>query len=212
MKDRIILENVSFDYRGKPVLKDFSASFEKGRITALTGKNGCGKTTLTKLMVGMLRPSAGRVLLMGEDAGKLDLFQIGQRVGYVFQNPNCQLFCQTVWEEASYGLERLGFSKEAIAQKTEDTLRFFRLWEERKSYPLSLSSGQRRRLALAAVLCLGTAFVVLDEPATGLDVWDREQLGQCLEKMKERTGCGVIVVSHERAFIRRFADREMVMP
>lgn len=212
MEDRIEVEDVRFAYRERPVLDGFSAGFGRGEIVALTGRNGCGKTTLTRLIVGMLRPQAGRIRIMGQDNAAMDLFEIGRRVGYVFQNPACQLFCQTVFDEVAYGLRRMGMADAQLRKRVFALLERFGLHEERASYPLSLSGGQRRRLALCAVLALNTAFVVLDEPTTGLDLPGRMQLGDDLRSLAEKNGCGIVLVSHERDFIRRFADREVVMP
>ena len=212
LQDKIEVEDVRFAYRAEPVLSGFCASFGRGEVVALTGRNGCGKTTLTRLIVGMLRPQAGRIRISGQDNADMDLFEIGRRVGYMFQNPACQLFCQTVFDEVAYGLRRMGLAEEAVGERVSALLDRFGLQEERASYPLSLSGGQRRRLALCAVLALGTAFIVLDEPTTGLDLPGRTQLGGDLRHLAEQNGCGIVLVSHERDFIRRYTDREVEMP
>ena len=207
-------EGITYSYKNSavPALSDFSAHFERGEIVAVRGSNGCGKTTFTKLLVGILRPAAGRVLICGADICGLDLFEIGQRVGYVFQNPSRQLFCDTVFNEVAYGLRNMGLDDDQTKEISEHYLDYFDLTDHRESYPGKLSHGEKQRLALAAVLALGTEYLVLDEPTSGLDVLRQRELGDMLLKVKHDLSCGVVFVSHEADFISQFADRELVMP
>jgi len=209
----ISVEHVSYKYptASAPVLAGFSARFERGGISAVTGKNGCGKTTLTKLLVGVLRPTTGIVSIDDVDTTGMDLFEIGQRVGYVFQNPNRQLFCDTVFNEAAYGLRNAGLGDAEINEKTSHYLDYFDLARYRDTYPGLLSLGEKQRLVLAAVLALGTDYLVLDEPTTGLDVRRQRELGKMLSKLRQEHNCGIILASHEKDFISRFADRELVI-
>jgi len=210
----INVEKVSFAYPNaeKDVLFDFSASFKHGEIVAVTGKNGCGKTTLTKLLAGMLRPSSGLVTIDGVNALNMDLFEIGQRVGYVFQNPDRQLFCDTVYNEVAFGLRNMGHSETQTKEKATHFLSHFGLSSYRETYPGNLSHGEKQRLALAAVLALGTGYLVLDEPTTGLDKRRQRELGETLLETKQELNCGIVFVSHEADFIAAFADRQVVMP
>ena len=209
----IKFENISYKYpRGVSVLHDVSMEFDRGAVTALTGRNGCGKTTLTKLLVGILRPDGGCVTVDGCDIRPLDLFEIGQRVGYVFQNANKQLFCPTVYDEVAFGLKNKGLPESEVRAQTEEFLARFHIEKYSKSYPGSLSEGEKQRVVLAAVLALGTDYLVLDEPTAGLDVRARHELGKSLEALAAERGCGIIIVSHERAFIERYAGRETVLP
>ena len=209
----ISVDSISFQYpsAGKPILDGFPARFERGEIVAVTGKNGSGKTTLTKLLAGMLRPSSGLVSIDGLDTSGMDLFEIGQRVGYVFQNPNNQLFCSTVFNEVAYGLRNQGLDDAMTEAKVIHYLEFFDLSRYRDLYPGKLSHGEKQRLALAAVLALGTGYLVLDEPTTGLDARRQRELGELLRDLRNKLNCGIILVSHEVDFIDRFADRELVM-
>jgi len=209
----ISLENIVFQYPqgAAPVLNDFNACFSPGEIAVVKGKNGCGKTTLTKLLTGILRPSAGRVLVDGIDTSGMDLFEIGRRIGYVFQNPNRQLFCDTVSNEVAFGLKNLGYDDKQTAEKVRFYLELFGLANYSETYPGKLSLGEKQRLVLAAVLALGTDYLVLDEPATGLDVRRQRELGDLLAKLRRDNNCGIILVSHDSGFISRYADRELVM-
>ena len=210
----IAATSVSFTYAHarQPVLDGFSASFAPGEVTALTGPNACGKTTLTKLIVGIERPTAGVVSVDGVDVAGLSLGEIGQRVGYVHQNPAHQLFCTSVRDEMSYGLRTQGLNSDEIAERVDRYLDSFGLGGRADDFPLHLSHGERQRLMMAVVLVLRPAYVILDEPTTGLDLVRRRALGSHLRRIADDDGCGVIVVSHERGFVERYANTELRMP
>jgi energy-coupling factor transport system ATP-binding protein len=210
---KITLEQVSYRYphAKKEIITDFSGSFGRGEIVALSGKNGCGKTTLTKLIVGILCPDRGCISIDGADTQGMDLFEIGKHVGYVFQNPNNQLFCETVYQELAYGLINMGLTETEIKQKVGYYLNYFRLEHHKEDYPGKLSHGEKQRVALAAILAIGPHYVILDEPTTGLDIRGRHSLGHILTEMKRDHQTGIIMVSHEPDFIQSYADRELVM-
>ena len=209
----IRIEDLAYRYpkAGSAVFSGFSAQFKRGEIVAVSGKNGSGKTTLTKLLTGVLRPSSGRISIEGLDTAGMDLFDIGRRVGYVFQNPNRQLFCDSVYNEIAFGLRNMGFDEELTAREVNRYLEHFDLVRYRDVYPGKLSLGEKQRLALAAVLALGTDYLVLDEPTGGLDVRRRRELGALLTELRNDLNCGIVIVSHESGFIDRFSDRELVM-
>ncbi len=209
----IEIQNVDYAYtRSAPlVLSDFSASLPAQAVTAITGDNGSGKTTLTRLMVGIARPLSGRVLVEGADIAPLSLAEIGRRVGYVYQNPSQQLFCTSVKEEMAYGLRNLGLDDDEISCRTNHYLSVFGLAGRADAFPLSLSHGEKQRLMLAVVLSMRPAFVVLDEPTTGLDIVRRRALGAHLRAIADDDGCGVVIVSHERGFVARYADGELAL-
>jgi len=194
-----------------PVLNGFSARFGRGEITAVSGRNGCGKTTLSKLLTGIIRPASGSVCIDDIDISGMDLFMIGRHIGYVFQNPDNQLFNETVYDEVAFGLRNLGLDEKDIDDKVQHHLGFFGLSGYASVFPGRLSIGEKQRLALAAVLAFGTDYLVLDEPTTGLDIKRRRELGELLAGLRDKQGCGIIIISHERGFISRFADREVVM-
>jgi len=210
----ISIEKIAFSYpkAKKLIFKDFSAEFSPGEAVAVTGKNGCGKTTLVRLLTGIERPSAGRITIDGEDTAGMDLFEIGRLIGCVFQDPARQLFCRTVREEIRFGLENMGLSEDEIESKTAKWAEFFRLdGKLLESFPGTMSGGEKQRVVLAAVLAMGTRYVLLDEPTSSIDMRARRALGELLRDIAAE-GRGVIFVSHERSFIESFATRELVLP
>ncbi len=194
----------------KEILHDLTVVFRSGEITALTGDNGCGKTTLTKLLTGMLRPRQGCVCIDGNDIAAMSLAEIGRQVAYVFQNPSQQIFCTTVEDEIAYGLNNMKLDRAEIERRISFYLDYFEMAAYRRTFPQSLSQGEKQRLMLAAILAMHPRYVILDEPTTGLDVYRRKLLGDYLLRIKE-DGYGVIFVSHQDKFIATYADRVLCM-
>jgi energy-coupling factor transport system ATP-binding protein len=209
-KRRMLLKTLELRYaypgNHKEILQGVTVNFRAGEITALTGDNGCGKTTLLKLLAGILKPSAGRILIDGKDTAAMSLAEIGRQVACVFQNPAQQVFCTTVEEEVAFGLKNMGLDREEIETRISSYLEYFELTEYRKTFPQSLSQGEKQRLMLAAVLAMHPRFLILDEPTTGLDIYRRKLLGDYLLRIRE-DGYGVIIISHQFKFIDTYADR-----
>lgn len=210
----IELDAVTYRYpqAAAPVLDNFCAAFAPGCVTALRGNNGSGKTTLSKLIAGILRPQSGAVRIDGVDIAGLSLFAIGQRVGYIWQNPNQQLFSPSAVEEVAFGLRQQGMPAAEADAEAKRWLARFRLSGREQAHPLQLSLGEKQRLAFAAVLALGAPYLLLDEPTGGLDVRGRRQLGALLRQLAAERGAGVVIISHEADFIRRYADGEVWLP
>lgn len=207
----LVAEQVTFSYPKSPqvVLKETSVEFFADEIAALTGPNGCGKTTLVKLLLGILTPQSGRVLLDGTNVSELTLAEVGRLIGYVMQNPAQQLFCTTVAEEMAYGLKNQGLEAAEIDSRTDYYLDYFQLTQHRESFPFHLSQGEKQRLVLAAVLAMRPRYLMLDEPTAHLDVHRRQLLGELILQIRKELGCGIIVVSHDEGFVRRYCQREV---
>lgn len=210
----LVAANLNFTYpKGKKaVLIDFTASFLPGEVTALTGANGCGKTTLAKLLLGILQPQQGLVLLDGRNISGMTLAEVGRSVGYVMQNPAQQLFCTSVEEEMAYGLRNLGLSEDEREERISLYLHYFQLSRYRESFPFHLSQGEKQRLLLAAVLAMKPRYLLLDEPTAHLDVYRCRLLGEYLAKICTELDSGIIVVSHDRDFVQKYCQKEIVMP
>lgn len=211
----IRVENVSFSYgvaEGQPVpaLRDVSLSIAPGELVALIGRNGSGKTTLAKQLNGLLKPTSGRVLVDGVDTGSVPVGELARQVGYVFQNPDHQLFLPTVGEEVSYGPARLGFEGDALARRVAETLERFELEPFAGRHPAVLGRGLRRLTALAAIDAMRPRVLVLDEPTGGLD---RRFTGRLMDLMHNlaASGVAIVLITHDMRLVAASANRVILM-
>jgi len=208
--EAIRVENVYFSYDSHPVLKGISLVVRTGEILAIMGENGAGKTTLIKHFVGLLKPQRGRVVVFGVDTRSASVAQLARRVGVVFQNPDHQLFAESVEEEVLFTLRNMGYPPEKARARCDEVLKMFELERYRSRSPYSLSLGERKRLALAAVLSYEPEVLVLDEPTAGQDYYNKAKLSRLILSLK-RKGRGVVVVTHDVEFAVQVADRVVLM-
>lgn len=202
------MEKVYFSYDGeKDVLKNVSFNVYEGDMIALMGKNASGKTTLVKLMNGLVKQRKGKVLLFGKKISDYSLDDLIQKVGIVFQDPNLHLFNDTVEEEVAFVLKNLEMDQKTIDKKVSDILKRFKIYEYRNSYPHDLSGGQRQRVALASVLVSEPDVLILDEPTRGMDYYLKQELISFLRE-KSKT---VIMVTHDVETAAEFADRVVLL-
>jgi energy-coupling factor transport system ATP-binding protein len=203
----IELKNVSYRYqKGGFALRNVSLSFFEDEFAAITGPNGSGKTTIGKLCAGIFKPDRGEIVIGGKNSRDMALGEIGSKIGYLFQNPDRQLFTPSVYEEVSFALELKGCGREETRERTYEALDAFSLTHLEKSPPFKLSRGEKQRLALAAMLVNRPDFLILDEPTTGLDMERRAILSGIIDKLRCK-GMGMIVISHDNSFIERHAAR-----
>lgn len=195
---------------GVEALKDINLSFERGTKVAIIGQNGSGKTTLAKHFNGLLRPTSGKVFVNGIDTNSRSVGELAREVGYVFQNPNHQLFSKTVKEEIEFGPRNIGLEGNALRNRLIETLDFFELRGIAFKQPLSLSSGVRKLVALASVYAMRPSILFLDEPTTGQDHPGKMKIGQMVEKMANE-GHTIIVITHDMEFVTKFTERVIVM-
>jgi energy-coupling factor transport system ATP-binding protein len=208
----VSFKGVSFRYNSDSpdVLNGISFDVRKGDVIAILGHNGAGKTTLVKHLVGLLQPSAGTVRIGNVLTRGVDVADLAAQVGYVFQNPDDQLFKPTVWAEVTFGPRNLGWSAEQADASAMRALEMVGLQEAQKKHPYDLSPGQRKRVAMAAVLAMQTPVLVLDEPTTGQDEAGIEQVGRIVEQLKHQ-GRTVITISHDIDFCAEHFERVVVM-
>ena len=195
---------------GVKALDGVSLKIGPAETVAIVGENGAGKTTLVKHVTGLLKPATGVVTVDGKDTRTTSTAQLSRRVGVAFQNPDHQLFSESVEEEMSFALRNFGFAPELVEQRVRWGLELFGLEEYRKSSPLVLSGGEKKRLTLACILAWDPEVVILDEPTVGQDSIQKEKLAGTI-RMLTSSGKTVVVVSHDIEFLWPMQPRVVVM-
>lgn len=198
----------------KVALDDVSLSLRKGEIVGLAGHTGSGKSTLIELLAGLLKPTSGTVLLEGNDihAKGYSKNNLRSKVGMVFQYPEHQMLCDTVWEDVAFGPKRQGLSEAECQTRIQEALAFVGLPEKYyEANPLQLSGGQKRRVAIAGVLAMQPEYIILDEPAAGLDAEGKQEIFDRIRQMSREKDIGVLIVSHSMEDLAEYADRMIVL-
>jgi energy-coupling factor transport system ATP-binding protein len=207
----IEVQEVYFKYpSGVEALKGVSLTIQDGEFVAIMGENGAGKTTLVKHFNGLLKPTKGRVLVDGVETTKVSVANLARKVGFVFQNPDHQLFSETVEEEIAFALKNFGFSPDVIEKRVEWALNLLGLTQYRKASPFMLSGGERKRVALASVLAWNPKILILDEPTIGQDYQQKEKLRQFILQMKAQ-GKTIVIVTHDVEFVAECNPRVVLM-
>lgn len=205
----LLLEHVGFCYPGGTAsLEDVSLELRPGELLAVVGQNGAGKTTATKLMNGLLKPSAGRVVIVGLDTSRARTSQIARHVSTLFQDPDRQICKETVVEEVAFSLQLLGVPDAEALSRARDCIEHFGLPAD--AAPFSLGRGQRQIVALASVVVTNPEVLILDEPTSGLDYRECMTVMEAVEVARSR-GCAVAMVCHDMEVVSDFATRVMVM-
>jgi len=194
---------------GYEALGDVNLRIRRGEIVALVGRNGSGKTTLAKHLNGLLAPTTGSVVVEGKRVDALPLEEMARRVGYVFQDPDHQLFAATVGEEVAFGPQNLGLPPGEVAARVTHALQAVGL-DDRDADPFLLDKGFRQRLAVAAVLALGPDVLVLDEPTTGLDFREQQRMMELVRALNA-AGRTIVVITHTPWVIAEYADRVVLL-
>lgn len=218
-KDLLSLQHVSYIYSPgtayeKVALDDVNLSLGKGEIVGLAGHTGSGKSTMIQLLNGLLKPTSGTVTFEGKDihAKGYSGNYLRSKVGMVFQYPEHQMICDTVWEDVAFGPSKQGLTGEACETRVEEALRFVDLPEKYyQASPLQLSGGQKRRVAIAGVLAMHPEYIILDEPAAGLDATGKREIFDRIRRMSREQGIGVLLVSHSMEDLAEYADRIIVL-
>lgn len=207
----IEVDGVRFSYpSGVEALKGVSLKIADGEFLAIMGQNGAGKTTLVKHFNGLLKPSQGKVLVDGTDTTKTSVAKLARNVGFVFQNPDHQLFSETVEEEIAFALRNFGFKEDVIEKRITWALNLLSLSQYRKTSPFMLSGGERKRVALASVLAWDPRILILDEPTIGQDHEQKEKLRQFILQMRTQDKT-IIMVTHDVEFVAECNPRVLLM-
>lgn len=218
-QDLLSLQHVSYIYSPgtayeKVALDYVNLSLGKGEIVGLAGHTGSGKSTMIQLLNGLLKPTSGTVTFEGKDihAKGYSGNYLRSKVGMVFQYPEHQMICDTVWEDVAFGPSKQGLTGEACETRVEEALRFVDLPEKYyQASPLQLSGGQKRRVAIAGVLAMHPEYIILDEPAAGLDAAGKREIFDRIRRMSREQGIGVLLVSHSMEDLAEYADRIIVL-
>jgi len=208
---RILIEDLHFTYpAGVEALRGVSLTVEPGEQVAIVGQNGAGKTTLVKHFNGLLRPTSGTVCIGDWLTDDHSVAQLAARVGYVFQNPDDQLFKGNVHDEVAFGPANLGFPAERVEAMVEGAMSLLELSDKADTNPYDLTPTWRKRVAMAAVMAMDTPIVVLDEPTTGQDYRNIGDLAQVVRFLREQHKT-VIAISHDIDFVAENFARIVVM-
>jgi energy-coupling factor transport system ATP-binding protein len=207
----IEVENIHFSYPNNvDALKGVSLTIADGEFVAIMGQNGAGKTTLVKHFNGLLKPSRGVVRIDTVETTKTSVATLAKDTGFVFQNPDHQLFSETVEEEIAFALKNFGFKKDVVVKRINWALNLLGLSQYRETSPFLLSGGERKRVALASVLAWNPKTLILDEPTIGQDHRQKENLRQFIIQMQTQQKT-VVIVTHDVEFVAECNPRVLLM-
>jgi energy-coupling factor transport system ATP-binding protein len=207
----ISTENVSFHYPSRPeVLHEVNLQIKDGEFVAIMGENGAGKTTLIKMFNGLLKPTQGKVFVDGVDTHERSVAQLSRNVGLIFQNPDHQLFAETVADELSFSLRNFGFKEDIVQRRVTNMLTALDLDRYKDSSPFVLSGGERKRVALAAILVWDPKHVIMDEPTIGQDYLQKDRLRNFIVQLISQ-GKTVVIVSHDVEFVAECKPRVVLL-
>jgi energy-coupling factor transporter ATP-binding protein EcfA2 len=203
--------NLSFRYEsGAPALAGVSLRINAGDFIALIGQNGSGKTTLAKHLNGLLHPTSGRVLLSGRDLRELSMTAVAADVGYVFQNPDHQIFAATVTDEVAFGPRNFRLGRAEVTERVHGALQAVGLHGLEAADPFLLGKGQRQRLAVASLLAMRPRLLILDEPTTGLDYDEQRRMMDLLARLHAQ-GMALLIITHSPWVVAEYAERGVLM-
>ena len=208
----IELKNVCYAYGKEIALRYINLNIQKGESVIIQGPNGCGKSTLIKLLNGIIFPMEGSYTYQGHEITEKTLKDtrfakwFHQQMGYVFQNVDTQLFCGSVEEEIAFGPTQMGLSENEIRQRTEDCLKLFGIEKLRERPPYHLSGGEKRKVSLACIMSMNPEVLILDEPLAGLDENTQKMLIDFLKKFHV-SGKTLIIITHNNQLAKELGTR-----
>lgn len=204
-------ENLGHVYPGDVVaLDNVNLEIQPAEIIGVIGQNGSGKTTLVKHFNNLLRPTSGKVLFNGQDTAPLNIQKMANNVGYVYQNPNQQLFARTVEFELEFGPRNMGLSEEEIVERREHAIEFFGIEELRNKHPYRIGFPLRKLVGMASIFTMQPEVFILDEPTTGQDNVTTQTVYRLIERLRE-DGATVICVAHDMILLAEVVDRMVVL-
>jgi len=195
---------------GSLALKNINLKISKGELVGIMGKNGAGKTTLIRTLNGLIRPDKGKIFIEDVNVASQSIAFLSKKVGIIFQNPNHQLFANTIEDEIQFSLKNLALSKEDIQTKTDKILKEFRLEKYRDRSPLNLSGGESKKLAVASIICRDPDILVFDEPTLGQDAHEIKFFIDLIKEERKK-GKTIIIVTHNIEFALEYIPRTILM-
>jgi energy-coupling factor transporter ATP-binding protein EcfA2 len=210
----LIVRNVDFFYpppHPLQALKNVNLEIDRASFVAIIGQNGSGKSTLARCIAGYLKPTRGEVIVGGRNVYTIDIYERARRVGYVFQNPETQLFRMSVYDEVMFTLHYQGIKGAEAEERVQEILEFLDLWDQAHLHPFRLSVGDKQRLAIACIAVLRPDALIIDEPTTGQDPAHAWAIMQLLEKLREQFGITVVVITHAMSLAANFCDQVIAL-
>ena len=205
------LDNICFSYNNeKQILKNVSFKINKGDMAAIVGRNGAGKSTISKLVCGFYKPTSGRILFDGKDMVDYTIKERSEKIGFVMQNPNQMISKTMVYDEVAFGLKIRGLSDSEIKERVEETLRICGLYGYR-NWPISaLSFGQKKRVTIASILVLNPDMIILDEPTAGQDFKHYTEIMEFLVDLN-KIGVTILMVTHDMHLMLEYTNKVIVL-
>jgi energy-coupling factor transport system ATP-binding protein len=207
----VIISSVSYTYpTGTVALKNIALNIDQGEMVGIMGPNGAGKTTLIRTLNGLIRPQSGIVLINGENTKDKTIAQLSRTAGVIFQNPDHQLFSNTVEDEIKFSLKSIYSDKSEIQEKTTEILKQFNFERYKNRSPLNLSGGEKKKLALASVVCRDPDILIFDEPTLGQDKKEVEFFTKFIQEERDK-GKTIIIITHNVEFAYDYIPRVLLM-
>jgi len=213
MDDKPVLkiDDLCYSYGGSTMaLEHVSFEIRKNDFVAIIGQNGAGKSTILKNITGLLRPTEGHIYINGRDSKEMSVADISKEIGFVLQNPDRQLFADTVYEELAYGLRNAGLQEEEIKSRIAKTLEMIGMTGQEEMFPPALSKGDRAKVVIASVIAMNPGIVILDEPTSGQDFQGCYQIMNIAKELHDQ-GHTILFVTHHMPLVAEYAERTIVM-
>ena len=212
MSSLVEIRDLHFSYSsdGPEIINGLNLDIVKGEYIAMIGQNGSGKTTLSKLIGGLNSATGGTIKLNGKPIEEMKVSERVSTVGYCYQNPDHQIFLNTIEDEVAYGPKNLGLDKDQVEERVVQALKAVGLEEYRKEEPYFAGKGERQKIAVASVLAMRPSLIVLDEPTTGLDWRDSKNMMDLIDTIHE-AGHTIMMITHNMRLVAERAERAIVM-
>ncbi|HGY9596021.1 TPA: ABC transporter ATP-binding protein [Vibrio campbellii] len=208
----LAVRNLTYSYDGeKNALEDVSFDVKRGEFVSVLGKNGSGKSTITKLVMGVIEPDQGSMILNGQDLNELTIFERSQKVGVVMQNPNHMISHHMIFDEVAFGLRNRGVEEKQVEAKVLEALELCGLSKYRHWPIEALSYGQKKRVTIASILALEPELLILDEPTAGQDYRNYTSMLSFIEKLNRELGITVMIISHDMHLVLEYTTRSIVI-